>query len=986
MKRLWVLLLPAALLANLFALSCPAEPPKTVYLQPSANWMLRADEIPLVRVLIREIARQAFLLAARDEMGLATRDAWLGDAMPTGGDNAPWDIKGLPTDRFVLEAVRGFPPNVKSFAKHEFNLDDYPTYHSLLAMMENLSRTKFVEALKQAGYSSRPNHRDEKIAVANRVEKRLGEMEIVSQFQAIRELHAMLRTQGESQALLGALARGYANLGVLIEHCWHPAHKTMKARALLYAQRMCPRDEDSPWPRWHRAYVSALTGLHAAALFDLAQAETLWDAMPKAGRPAKPAWLPLIDALCRSDVKEISQRLDDPNVGQLAAMLKFEAVEMEGDSTWTVQTALEVLPKIPECYRVYDGLCEYAGVGTAHTATSKPIDVLGEKLYDRLMSLPGLPGEVREIAKERASGKGLLGALLGKPNASEGDDFPLRGAVIRALLATGEPSEPRPAADKADRDSVEGEPSWAALGLILREISFKQVFRRASFLRHQLSVPAEEWLAATKPLTEGHPARPFLDAMAWDAGAKKDAVARVGQMNFRGVEYPCELFGDVFYPDNKTRMTVYRTLMRNRDETAPEIISNVGSYWVKNKKPLIDCLLEVSPHSPRAQALLIEHHWDEIQDKVEEWDKQSAAHPAVSFALANRYSDLGRWDDAERCYRATIAVVPGSFASYNRLAELYQQQGKTDRWLETLEEFLKQPDYGLEHHQVQKNIARHFIQQKEWEKALPYARGAAESYSGWGLRVAAECYEGLHQWDKAEQHYRACSQRYENSSLDWYLFCRRTGEGDVESAREYARAYMAKYAGSIQKPNRFDVIAYHLLENQPEKALAEVEQALAEDPDSKNWNTCETALWAAFLADRLKDEKKRTIAMNRARSTVKRFDLRVKTVAAIALIELMTKDLAQGGLGRIDLAEADKLSDSLSTEDERLTFHFMLAQYLNQHGQPEAADRYAKRCMGWTWMTAPFRTLAGAMLVEHEVDPTADESPRSAESETQSKP
>jgi hypothetical protein len=43
-------------------------------------------------ILTREILRQALLIAAREELGLVTRDAWLGDAAPDANSARPLDL------------------------------------------------------------------------------------------------------------------------------------------------------------------------------------------------------------------------------------------------------------------------------------------------------------------------------------------------------------------------------------------------------------------------------------------------------------------------------------------------------------------------------------------------------------------------------------------------------------------------------------------------------------------------------------------------------------------------------------------------------------------------------------------------------------------------------------------------------------------------------------------------------------------------------
>ena len=49
----------------------------------------------------------------------------------------------------------------------------------------------------------------------------------------------------------------------------------------------------------------------------------------------------------------------------------------------------------------------------------------------------------------------------------------------------------------------------------------------------------------------------------------------------------------------------------------------------------------------------------------------------------------------------------------------------------TLKSSLENPDYGLDHANTNNIIARHYMGQKKFAEALPYAETAAESYAGW---------------------------------------------------------------------------------------------------------------------------------------------------------------------------------------------------------------------------------------------------------------
>ena len=57
-------------------------PSGIVYLDKSSSWAERLANASCHDNLSREIVRQSLLLAAREELGLGTRDAWLDEPMP----------------------------------------------------------------------------------------------------------------------------------------------------------------------------------------------------------------------------------------------------------------------------------------------------------------------------------------------------------------------------------------------------------------------------------------------------------------------------------------------------------------------------------------------------------------------------------------------------------------------------------------------------------------------------------------------------------------------------------------------------------------------------------------------------------------------------------------------------------------------------------------------------------------------------------------
>ena len=983
-----------------------AEP---VCLNRSLNWLMFPDSAGGARPVARELVRQAFLIAARDEMGLSTRDAWLGDAMPTTGDKPSWDVVAALREPITVEIVRALPENqinrisfeLPRSVRKRHNID----YIKLTELTELLSRTKFVEGLRQAGYQGKPNPRHESLALPEKIETLLGEMNFVSQFQAVHELHTLIHRRGESSALLGGLSRGYANLGVMTEYYWHPAHKVFKARAVLYAQRMVARDPHAPLALWHRAYAGALSGGHVWAEKDLERAEKAYQSLAEKNRLKRPAWAGLIGPFVRYDIPALEKCAGDPKVKDLARLLKFLAIYQAGGQMWVVQNAVETFKALPECYCVNDAACAFGGVSLLHSATMTPLKTVGETLYRRLGSMPDLPSEARAIVKKKTLGGGWLSALLGEGQAGPADEFKIRGQLIRALLQSGTPvatktvQDDRASKEKKEKNAqlkagveqtavadqkggdkkpqtsvhsaappalVYAEPTWATLGLLIRELSFLQVVRRAAFERSYLGMPPDDWLQTAEPLVQGHPYHTYLETFVWDASKRAAAAARLAKMPTPGADCTCYNMYCAMDPKNSSRLEFYYETFRNADPLVRDFVVMIRLYSHGDetfRKFLGENLLEVSPHSPLARSTLIEADWDGIQAKLKQWDRMAARYPAIAWSLAVRYLQAGRWDDAERCYRAALKLVPSDPQLYQQLAGLYLKQGKTDRWLATLKEYLDQPDFGLGHFQVQADIAHHFMSEKKWSEALAYAEGAAEAYSAWGLLCAARCHEALQHWDKAEEYYRDCSQRYDDNRFSWYFFCRRTGEGDLEQSRQFARATIEKLPALKDQVAPYDLMAFYALEDQPAKALAELEKIQTRYAGD--------AIWAALLADQIKDAKKRDAALNRARMLVAPTGDGLSNTpnGVLILADLLSKDLAQGGKAQIDTEAADQLAARLSVAD-RFSFQYAVGRYLTLHGNSKAADRYWMQCMGYPRIDARYRTLAGAELVKHGRKPS----------------
>ena len=86
-------------------------------------------------------------------------------------------------------------------------------------------------------------------------------------------------------------------------------------------------------------------------------------------------------------------------------------------------------------------------------------------------------------------------------------EMTLRKSVVDALQDVG----------RLGRDV--GEPSFAALGELVREVSFVHAFRLVNMQRGALGIDANPAIAALAPICEGHPAEQYLKCYLSEKGS-----------------------------------------------------------------------------------------------------------------------------------------------------------------------------------------------------------------------------------------------------------------------------------------------------------------------------------------------------------------------------------------------------------------------------------------------------------------------------------
>jgi tetratricopeptide (TPR) repeat protein len=965
------------------ATSARAEPagdgPKPLFCLSTEFFPLLPEQVgdgAMQNRLCREIARQAVLVAAREELQLPTRDETLQEPFPEATATQP------PPLSLELRIKRSGPYTIRLLG------DGEKLIWETKGELANSAKTRCFELteqltkqlpdmavkLRDAGFAGEPAKLDESRAPTPEMKRLLREMSFVSQFGAVRLAHQAIAEKGPSLALYGVLVRGYANLSLLTEHYMSSQPEAFAARSLLYAERMMQLSGGSTLARWHRAYALAIVGIQGVALDELEALEKLAsDASngdAKAANSSKkaddqpPSWAKLVGPYCRFEREEVARiGLEEKSLSELAALLRWQIYRCYYHGRWTYDKGNEIVAACPEIFGVYHIQSSVSALVTSRTGAYGGPVALATYVPRRVGRLSGLPKVVAELAIVEQPG--VMSRLFGQQPTERA--FSERPANIAAALA-----------DATQTDPTDGNLSWSVLAGLINDEELVEI---ANFLHVSLNAVESslaEYMSQFEPLIKNHRYAPFIRSYSYKyAQQPEEYMASLADLkivdprgNMRWM-FRQAWASNVAAGDLTGRVLSWRSVPQF-DETLSGVLESayvVGHDWWSQLKPenrrmLADALLEVSPKSPNAFRMQIELADDADKGQLAKWEAEAPDDPITWMDLGQRYYRLKEFDAAARCYKRSIDLSPSYDATVG-LATAYKEGGKPELWQPTLEAYLKVEDLGLTHAQIHQLIANELIAKRDFQGAKPHAVAAGQTWSAWGLQLASEVCEGLQEWEQSEQWIAEATRNYPTyrSGMDWYFWCCRTGRGDLEAARSYAAkcvemvpaqqsAYAEHYAG-----------AFWILEGDLQKALDVFTGIEDRHLRESDWDRAYRLMHEIALTAELHDEERMKQLVGEMRELIKT-QTHEGAKNWYDPIEMVCQAFAEPDKDKQNgefLAMFDKALDNTEPMN-RANYDYFMGLALDLHGRTDEGELYWRRAAFGGPFDTYNATLAGHRL------------------------
>lgn len=907
------------------------------------------------RRLMRELVRQAFLIAIRHEMGFGAVDATLQETIPESDNlvhlalleraarNGDWWLKlyrtdDAPTDE-EIEALWVREPDWQ----HHFRWRPIGKAIPMMSPdLEEMSRKTFVEGLQTLGFDRRTPDPPANSSVSAQVEQWLKEVDYVAQTLAVREAHERLGHAANDPPWLAGLVRGYANLSVLTRHHWTSASDVFAARAILYGLRLRNVHRQQPLTRETVAYTWSLIGLHYRCL------ELLVEYEEDQGHE----WARLARLYARQD-REALQAIGEtaPEWTAWATRLSFQITASLRHAEQMLQEFEEVLVNCPSGYGAYATMASNGGTlsgtrygsGAAVTAFLRNFD---EALHESANLPEGLR---RELASQSPQATAQRGA--GFLGTDEGVSAAAATAIADWLCGY------------RDFASYQGL-SWSALGQLFRE----ELFVQAAVVLEVSTNATETDLGPSVALLMRQAAEhryagliqsyafdPILDRRAY-RNTLKGITVRDPRMVMRPL---IEQAYNVEGPDGEP---IGKNLIRDAlsNQTFDDYVEGVFYAGRQRRRAprshfesLRRSISRISPHSELGLELEITLAREPLREQLASWEQRIRYNPEAFRLVGFGYQRLELFDDAIRCYKRSLAELPTIAATFD-LAKLYYRRGNIDEWEQTHLDFVhKSRDMGLGHARVYNALSKQFAHHGDWQKAQPYAARAATTYAAWAMLNASRVYEALADWEKSEYWVRQTSEHYPtNNAPNWYFWCRRTGRGDPVAAESLMLEYLQRSDILDADYSIFmNQALYRYMQGDLEGAVASLKKASEKS---------KTGYFLRFLLAELADAQGDRELLHYTLAWLEEEYLNRSNDANDASRDVIAFALRLYQGEHSTAADLDSLQEWVKRYDDdtsRSQIAYILGSAFNAAGRKEDAERF------WTYaLTMPWRDVKAASL------------------------
>ncbi|GHT41541.1 hypothetical protein FACS189443_3460 [Planctomycetales bacterium] len=674
-------------------------------------------------VFLQQLRRQAVLIAAREECGAATRDVFFAE-QPSKGSTKIADI-----DQFPGTDI------------------EYTNHPQFLAELEKRSRSEFVAEWEKRGLKKQPLKKAKDGVVSGEITELLGDYADIPQWNAVRQLHILIREDGESLPRLSALVQGYAQLSFLTQNGTWELRQSLSARAMLYAQRAVAKYGETSETLGLRAAAWSLCAFPQIAKKEF---EPLTD--------IKTAWFRLAKHYADYDFDKIEaelKKIENSADNSLGQLLLFTLTNSSGNSTLaTLPFGEKVIKEIPNCGFLVQRTQAQNTFDLIQVRGSLFSEYLARRIHIELRNVPRLPDSVTQsVAALRQVVRKSQGGILGF--GSEPHDFDIKEYYLKlaGLLKSLRETE------------ISGEPSFQMLASLIEDREMTTVYLITSHLWGRNGYP-ETIFEPAKAALGSHPIFNYVGLNAREPSLKASYQKKVQET-------------DVNYE------LVYR--------------ANYGAAQDKNPHKYSSDLMDnenfsdniyVQPNSPRTIQNLIALDRIRVAD-YEKTLKKYAAFSNVREAIASKYFDYGFYEEIVALYRDDIQrELPMDYGRIYNYDYACRLLNKPDDAINAWKAYMETPDAdnGLGRANAASIIGKIMLRygnsdRGDFEDAEQYFQYAAATHSGWGLNGYGNYCELAGKLKEAEKLHQAREQSYPESGPFWlWSFYYRTNRSGLATA------------------------------------------------------------------------------------------------------------------------------------------------------------------------------------------------------------